>query len=173
MVIGKALLRGRTAGNARGFRQPRTGTDPTTTGSSGMPTLRTDRRATEAPAMARSLGRDAGADTPEAALRRLDRFAFVSDEMFRIPGTRWRIGLDGIGGLVPGLGDGVTALVALYPLLEAWRHGAPSSLILRMLGNVGLDTAIGAVPILGDLFDFRFKANRRNVELLRRHFQRR
>jgi hypothetical protein len=173
MVIGKALSQGRTAGRAWGFRQPRAGTDPATAGSSGMPTLRTHRPATKAPTTACSLGGAARADAQEAALRRLDQFAFVLDEAFRIPGTRWRIGLDGIAGLVPGLGDAGTALIALYPLLEAWRHGAPSSLILRMLGNIGLDTAIGAVPILGDLFDMRFKANRRNVELLRRHFQRR
>jgi hypothetical protein len=143
---------------------PSAGTDSAGAGSSAMRTLRTDGRA--------GLG-EARAGSAEATLRRLDRFAFVLDEAFRIPGTRWRIGLDGIAGLVPGLGDASTALIALYPLLEAWRHGAPSSLLLRMLGNIGLDTAIGAVPLLGDLFDMRFKANRRNVELLRRHFQRR
>ena len=108
----------------------------------------------------------------EATLRRLDRFAHLLDEAFRIPGTRWRIGLDGLAGFVPGIGDGVTALVALYPIIEAYRHGAPAGLIGRMLANLGIDTAVGAVPVLGDIFDVTFKANRRNVELLRRHLSR-
>jgi hypothetical protein len=108
-------------------------------------------------------------DAAEATLHRLDRFAFLLDEAFRIPGTRWRVGMDGVVGLVPGIGDGITALIALYPIVEAWRHGAPPALIARMLGNLGLDTAIGAVPLLGDIFDMRFKSNRRNVELLKRH----
>ena len=118
-----------------------------------------------------SSSRMAGIDRASAAatLRRLDRFAHLLDEAFRIPGTRWRIGLDGLAGFVPGIGDGVTALVALYPVLEAYRHGAPPALLARMLANLGIDTAVGAVPILGDIFDVAFKANRRNVELLRRH----
>jgi hypothetical protein len=117
-------------------------------------------------------GGTVGLDRREAAaasLRRLDRFAFLLDEAFRVPGTRWRIGLDGLVGFVPGLGDAATALVALYPIVEAWRHGAPPALIGRMLANLGIDTAVGSVPLLGDLFDVAFKANRRNVELLRRH----
>jgi hypothetical protein len=105
----------------------------------------------------------------EATLRRLDRFAFLLDEAFRIPGTSWRVGMDGVAGLVPGIGDGITALIALYPIVEAWRHGAPPALIARMLGNLGVDTAVGAVPLLGDIFDMRFKCNRRNVELLKGH----
>lgn len=105
----------------------------------------------------------------EATLRRLDRFAHLSDEVFRVPGTRWRVGLDGVVGLVPGVGDAATALLALYPLIEAWRLGAPPKLLARMLANLGLDAAVGSVPVLGDLFDLRFKSNRRNVELLRRH----
>jgi Domain of unknown function (DUF4112) len=110
-----------------------------------------------------------GPEAVEAALRRLDRFAFLLDEAFRVPGTSWRVGMDGVVGLVPGVGDAVTALVALYPVVEAWRHGAPPALVARMLGNIGLDTAVGAVPLLGDIFDMRFKSNRRNVELLKRH----
>ena len=91
---------------------------------------------------------------------------------FRIPGTRRRIGLDGVVGLVPVVGDVLTAAVAFYPLAEGWRHGVPKRVLARMLGNLGLDVTIGAIPILGDLFDMRFKSNRRNVELLRRHFRR-
>lgn len=108
-----------------------------------------------------------------ATLRRLDRFAHLLDEAFRVPGTRWRVVLDGLVGLVPGIGDAITALAALYPLIEAWRLGAPTHLLLRMAGNLGVDSLVGSVPILGDLFDLRFKSNRRNVELLRRHLGRR
>lgn len=118
---------------------------------------------------ARAIWADAPVNPAEASLRRLDRFAFLLDEAVGIPGTRWRVGLDGLVGLVPGIGDGITALVALYPVLEACRHGAPTSVLARMLGNIGIDAVVGAVPVLGDFFDMRFKANRRNVELLRRH----
>lgn len=107
----------------------------------------------------------------EAALRRLDRFAHLLDEAYRLPGTRWRFGLDGIVGLVPGIGDGLTLALALYPIVEAYRLGARKRVLLRMLANAGLDGAVGAVPVLGDLFDLRFKSNRRNVELLKRHLQ--
>ncbi|MFZ1428460.1 MAG: DUF4112 domain-containing protein [Geminicoccaceae bacterium] len=121
---------------------------------------------------ARAIWGDVPADPVEATLARLDRFAFILDEAFRIPGTRWRIGLDGVVGLVPVVGDVLTAAVALYPLAEGWRHGVPKRVLARMLGNLGLDLTVGAIPILGDLFDMRFKSNRRNVELLRRHFRR-
>ena len=114
----------------------------------------------------------ASRDGLEQTLRRLDRFAHLSDNAYRIPFIGRRIGLDGIVGLVPGIGDAVTALAALYPLVEAWRLGVPSTLLLRMLGNIGCDSILGAVPIAGDLFDFAFKANRRNVALLRRHLGR-
>jgi hypothetical protein len=107
----------------------------------------------------------------EAVLRRLDRFAFLLDAALRIPGTRWRIGLDGLLGFIPGLGDAATSLIALYPVIEAWRLGAPPAVLARMLGNLGLDLAVGAVPLLGDVFDVAFKANRRNVHLLRRHLE--
>lgn len=107
----------------------------------------------------------------EATMRRLDTFAHLLDRAVRIPGTNWRIGLDGIAGFIPGIGDSVTALVSLYPVLEAWRHGAPPALLLRMLGNVGLDGLVGSVPVAGDLFDVFFKANTRNVALLREHLR--
>ncbi|MGD9510468.1 MAG: DUF4112 domain-containing protein [Geminicoccaceae bacterium] len=130
-----------------------------------------DRRASAGTARpATGSARAAHADERvEAALRRLDRFAFLLDDAWRIPLLGRRIGLDGVVGLVPGIGDAVTGLVALYPLLEARRLGAPSGLLLRMLANIGTDAVLGAVPLAGDLLDFAFKANRRNVALLRRH----
>lgn len=121
--------------------------------------------------MASALAAGTGDRSVEAALRRLDRFAHLLDEAYRVPGTRWRVGLDGIVGLVPGIGDGLTLLLALYPVLEAYRLGARKRVLLRMLANAGLDGTIGAIPVLGDLFDVRFKSNRRNVDLLKRHLQ--
>lgn len=102
------------------------------------------------------------------ALGRLERLAPLPDACFRIPGTGVRIGLDGIPGLVFGPGDLLSAALALVILLEARRLDAPPALLLRMLANLLLDTAFGVVPVAGDLFDILFRANLRNVELLRR-----
>lgn len=123
------------------------------------------------PLAVRGGGTASAAGEVEAVLRRLDRFAFLLDAALRIPGTRWRIGLDGLLGFIPGLGDAATGLIALYPIIEAWRLGAPPAVLARMLGNLGLDLAVGTVPLLGDVFDVAFKANRRNVHLLRRHLE--
>lgn len=90
----------------------------------------------------------------------------VMDDALKIPGTRFRFGLDAIIGLIPGVGDTVTAAIAGYALIAAAKAGAPRSLLARMAGNILLDAAVGAVPVLGDLFDFAFKANRRNLRLL-------
>ena len=78
-----------------------------------------------------------------------------------------RVGLDSIIGLIPGIGDAAAAALSLYIVAEAGRCGAPRGRILRMLANVAVDTVLGTIPIAGDLFDFGFKANRRNVDLLR------
>ena len=109
----------------------------------------------------------------EAEVRRLEQLARAMDSMFALPGTSFRIGLDGIIGLIPGIGDTAGAAIALYLVYAAHRLGAPKSLIARMLWNVGIDTVIGAVPVAGDLFDFAWKANRRNMDLLRRHLRER
>jgi hypothetical protein len=92
----------------------------------------------------------------------------LSDTAFSVPGTNWRFGLDPLLGLVPGLGDLVGGLVAGYGVWLARRMGAPASLQLRMLGNIGLDALAGAVPVAGDLLDFAFKAQLRNQRLLER-----
>ena len=105
----------------------------------------------------------------QAALRRVEQLSYWMDERFELPGTRLRVGLDGIIGLIPGVGDAATNLVTAYIIYEAWRLGIPSALLGRMLANLGIDTVVGAVPLVGDLFDIGFKANRRNVRLLRRH----
>jgi hypothetical protein len=110
---------------------------------------------------------DADIETRHERLRRLDRLAWLLDNSIPLPGTRFRIGLDGLIGLVPGVGDVAGALLSSYLIAEAARGGASASLILRMALNVAIETIVGFVPILGDLFDFGFKANARNVRLLR------
>jgi hypothetical protein len=93
----------------------------------------------------------------------------VQDELFRIPGTRIRFGLDALVGLIPGVGDALTGGVSVYLLVTATRMGAPPSVVARMAGNVALDLLVGAIPLLGDLFDLGWKANVRNVRLLEQH----
>lgn len=90
------------------------------------------------------------------------------DDAVRIPGTTVRVGLDPLLGLVPGLGDALGGLVAGYVMLTALLAGAPPALAGRMLVNLALDTTLGAVPLLGDLFDIGFRANRRNLALFER-----
>lgn len=108
----------------------------------------------------------------EAARQRVQRLAVLLDSSIGIPGTRLRIGLEPIIGLLPVVGDVAGLLLSGWVVLEALRAGAPSSLILRMLLNVALDALVGLVPLLGDLFDFGFKANLRNARLLEGHFSR-
>jgi PPE-repeat protein len=103
------------------------------------------------------------------ALRWLERAAWLLDDAIRVPILNRRIGLDPLIGLIPGAGDTVAALMAATTLVSALKHGIPGVTIARMGVNIALDYVIGLVPFLGDLGDFAFKANRRNLELLRRH----
>ncbi len=102
-------------------------------------------------------------------LRRLDKLSQFLDNAFAIPGTRFRIGLDGIIGLIPGIGDAAGAVLSIYVIVQAARLGLPVSALFRMVGNVALETVVGAVPIAGDIFDIVWKANSKNMALLRRH----
>jgi hypothetical protein len=86
-----------------------------------------------------------------------------------VPGTSLRFGLDPILGLVPGLGDAVGALLAVWILVEAMRRGASRATLMRITYNIGLDALIGAIPLAGDVFDLVWKANVKNVALLERH----
>jgi hypothetical protein len=111
-----------------------------------------------------------------AHLRHLRRFAFLArllDSQFRVPLVGWRFGLDGLIGLIPGGGDVATALVGAYALVVAHQLGAPASVHVRMALNLLIDTAVGSIPIAGDLFDFAFKANIRNERLLLRWLEER
>lgn len=107
-------------------------------------------------------------NSPGSRLARIDRVSRLLDSAFGIPGTRLRFGLDGVLGLVPGIGDTVTTLIATTILYEAWRAGVRKPTLLRMGLNVAGDCLLGAVPLVGDVADFFFKANRRNLELARR-----
>lgn len=95
--------------------------------------------------------------------------AWLLDDLIRIPGTNFRIGLDPIVGLIPGIGDGSTTVAASVILLQGLRSGVPRVVLVRMALNVLVNSLGGAIPGLGDLFSAWFKSNRRNVELLERH----
>jgi len=105
--------------------------------------------------------------TREERVARLDVLANLLDTAFILPGTNVRFGFDALIGLVPGIGDAITTAISLYIVLEARQLGAPAHLILRMLANVVVDGFVGAVPLGGDAFDVLWRANRRNVLLLR------
>lgn len=101
-------------------------------------------------------------------LQRLRSLAWLLDNSIPLPGG-FRIGLDAVIGLVPGIGDAIGALVSVYILNEARMLGAPRSVLMRMSGNIILETLVGAIPFAGDLFDAGFKANARNITLLERY----
>jgi len=104
------------------------------------------------------------------ALKTVDTVAKLLDSQFKIPGTDFRFGLDAIAGLIPVGGDAVSFLASGALVLTMVRHGASGELAARMLGNIALDALLGSIPFLGDLFDVAFKANVRNVELLKAHY---
>ena len=105
-------------------------------------------------------------------LGRLRRLAWLLDGAARIPGTRFRFGLNSLIGLAPGLGDTVLAGISLWIVWEARALGVPSHKLARMLGNVGIEAAMGLVPLLGDAMDVVFKANLRNLAIVEEHFAR-
>ncbi len=104
-------------------------------------------------------------DRHSSTIRRLERLAWLLDSAIRLPGG-FRIGLDGIMGLVPGLGDVAAAGLSSYIILEAARMKLPGKVLARMGLNVLLELVVGIIPLFGDLFDFAFKANRRNMRLM-------
>lgn len=103
---------------------------------------------------------------------RLAKLAYWLDERFRIPGTRWRAGVDGIVSLIPGIGDGITTALSVYIVVKARRFGVPGTILRRMIWNSVVDGVIGTIPLLGDLFDIHWKANRKNIFLLNEYLAR-
>jgi hypothetical protein len=110
-----------------------------------------------------------GSQSRAERIARLDALANLLDTAFIFPGTNVRFGFDAIIGLVPGIGDAITTVMALFIVSEARALGAPPWLVARMVANVALDGLVGAVPLVGDAFDVAFRANRRNMALLRTH----
>jgi hypothetical protein len=105
----------------------------------------------------------------EEAQRRLRRIAKLMDSQVRVPGIGLRIGADAVLGLMPGVGDIITGAIGAYLIYEAQRLGIPRSAVLRMVANIAVDTAIGAIPVAGDIWDFFFRANDRNMQILARY----
>ena len=97
----------------------------------------------------------------------LDDLSRYLDGLFRIPGTDWRFGLDALIGLVPNVGDTLTSLASFYILFSGVRYGVPKITLLRMAINIGIDYLVGSIPFIGDAFDFFWKANKQNMELIR------
>src|SRR5687767_255510 len=100
----------------------------------------------------------------EEGLENLSRYL---DGLFRIPGTGWRFGLDALIGLIPNVGDTLTSFASFYILLAGVRYGVPKITLLRMAFNIGLDYVVGTIPFIGDAFDFVWKANKQNMDLIR------
>ena len=103
---------------------------------------------------------------PEAGYSKAESLSRLMDQSIRLPGG-FRIGLDGIIGLIPGVGDAATGLVSLW--LEAHRQGLPKNALFRMCGNILVDTTLGAIPVVGDVFDFFWKSNVRNLRIIDKH----
>lgn len=113
------------------------------------------------------MGRD-----PRSVRQRIELMEQVLEQAFVLPGTRRRIGLDAILGLVPVLGDAVTALMGAWIVWEARNLGMSKWQLARMATNVGIDTALGAIPLVGDVFDLVFRSNSRNLKIIKRHLDR-
>jgi uncharacterized protein DUF4112 len=104
-----------------------------------------------------------------AAEQRIGRVTRVLDELVSVPGTPIKVGLDPLIGLIPVAGDAFAALVGSWVILEASRFGIPKVVLGRMVANLVVDLGIGAIPLIGDLYDVAFRSNRRNLDLFRRH----
>ncbi len=97
----------------------------------------------------------------------LDNLSHYLDGLFRVPGTTWRFGLDSLIGLIPNFGDTITSFASFYILFAGVRYGVPKITLLRMAFNIGLDYLVGMIPFIGDAFDFVWKANKQNMDLIR------
>ena len=106
---------------------------------------------------------------PHSVRKRVEAMEQLLERSFHIPGTRIPVGLDSIVGLVPVLGDLVTAAMGAYMIWEARNLGMPKWKIWRMMGNLGVDTALGAIPLVGDAFDLLFRSNTRNLKIIKKH----
>ena len=120
------------------------------------------------PQRPRPMGFPTGRD-PAAVRQRIEAMERLLERSFVIPGTNRPVGLDAIAGLIPILGDVLTAAMGAYLIWEASNLGLPKWKLWRMAGNVAFDSAVGAIPVAGDLFDFVFRSNSRNLKIVKRH----
>ena len=97
----------------------------------------------------------------------LETLSTYLDGFFRVPGTGWRFGLDALIGLIPNVGDTLTSVMSFYILIAGVRYGVPKITLLRMAFNIGLDYLVGTIPFIGDAFDFFWKSNKQNMDLIR------
>ena len=97
----------------------------------------------------------------------LETLSTYLDGLFRVPGTGWKFGLDSLIGLIPNVGDMATSLASFYILIAGVRYGVPKITLLRMAFNIGLDYVVGSIPFIGDAFDFFWKSNKQNMDLIR------
>lgn len=110
-----------------------------------------------------------GAAQAARRLARLRRLAWLLDGAFRLPGSKFRFGLNSLISLPPVAGDALLGAISLYIVYEGYRLGVPRGDIARMVGNVAIETAVGTIPVAGDLFDVAFKANLRNLAIIERY----
>ena len=115
--------------------------------------------------------KDIGRGQIEQEVQMLETLAHLMDSAFVIPGTSMRVGVDSLIGLIPGLGDTISALISRYIVKQASKYNLPWHLKLKMSFNIFIDWLIGIIPLIGDLFDVGWKANTRNVELLKKHLE--
>jgi len=111
-------------------------------------------------------------DAASAPLKRMETVAWLLDTAFVIPGTRQRVGVDAIIGLIPGFGDIATTLLSTYVIWEARNLGLSRFAIGRMLANLAVHATVGAIPVVGDLFDAFFRVNQRNMRIVRAQLER-
>ncbi len=114
---------------------------------------------------------DINTSDQQLALERLERLAYFLDASLDVPFTNFRIGIDSLIGLIPGIGDAASGLISLAIIYRGWRLGVSFPVVVRMLLNLLLDVVVGTIPVAGDLFDMAFKANLRNVDLIRNNLR--
>lgn len=115
----------------------------------------------------------AASPSEEATLKRVRAVSKLLDEAFRIPGTDYRIGIDPILGILPVAGDAIPTLLSFYPIVEAYRVGAPKRMLAKMTALVAIDATVGSIPVVGTIFDAVWKANMWNLRMLERHIEER
>jgi hypothetical protein len=116
--------------------------------------------------------RDFAAAVPTDPVARIEALSRFLDDAVRVPGTNLRVGADALVGLIPGIGDVLTTAMSAYIVWEARNLGLPRTALARMVANVAIDAAVGALPLAGDVLDVFWRANRRNLKIVRDHLRR-